>query len=732
MAIIQNSKGIKNTATGETITRDPAKVTKNSLASTISDSLVEAPKVTAPTVAPAPQVNSMVIPQGATLNNIARENNTTIQELQKLNPQILNPDLIFAGSKLNLPTAPKTTATSTTPPAVPPVTEQPDPKKMAEEANQRSEKIYQTIENQEVTERESSKLIRDAIAKIATQPTPEKPKSMVDLYTETKQSLGIDPLETRLAEIDSEIERLSTGALVDQERAENRPVGQRQIDLRKNTIADEANLRIALLQTERSAVARLADNKLSSLKMIMDFTKDDYENASKYYNDEYNRNIDLINLYATQEDREIKEEDRQTELKNQVKKDAQAQLTTMSNLLKDSRKTFADLTPDQKRSIEQWELEAGFPVGTYEAFGVAKPEAKIIHTASGVDEEGNEIVTFIYEDPANPGRPGVTEIIKTGGFEDKTSSTTTNQITDNERALFSQFKSEPIVKVYNETLNKKLSVDAIVQNGVGGPADLALVFEFMKGLDPTSVVRESEYASAAKSGNIFAGAFAKFNGYFKEKGGILPESVKEEFSNLINQKLDVSRRLYDNLANEYKGIAERQGLDPRNVITGYSNAQDKVDNLTPEDKDIIEKMKADGIEDWEIEAYIGKPISFNSVGNTSGSNRPQRNNNPLNIKASEATLSYGGVAGTDPKPATDGGKFLVFETPEDGFEAAKRLIQTSGYINLTVDGAMKRWSNSGYGGEIMPNIKNKKISELTQSELDALIRKMAEREGFFA
>ena len=117
-------------------------------------------------------------------------------------------------------------------------------------------------------------------------------------------------------------------------------------------------------------------------------------------------------------------------------------------------------------------------------------------------------------------------------------------------SLAEAFDRNGVVKKFIEAHDKKESFDSIIANGNGGPADLALVFEFMKALDPQSVVRETEFATAAKSGNIFKGWAARFNGYLEEEGGFLPENVKKEFQNIVNQKFDVSRKNYTNIWSE--------------------------------------------------------------------------------------------------------------------------------------------------------------------------------------
>lgn len=52
---------------------------------------------------PKKRTRSITIARGDTLSALARKYHTTVAELMKLNPQIKNPNLIYAGHKLNVP-----------------------------------------------------------------------------------------------------------------------------------------------------------------------------------------------------------------------------------------------------------------------------------------------------------------------------------------------------------------------------------------------------------------------------------------------------------------------------------------------------------------------------------------------------------------------------------------------------------------------------------------------------
>lgn len=121
-----------------------------------------------------------------------------------------------------------------------------------------------------------------------------------------------------------------------------------------------------------------------------------------------------------------------------------------------------------------------------------------------------------------------------------------------------------------------------------------------------------------------------------------------------------------------------------------------------------------------------------SVSPTEGS-ISYRTNNPGNIKWTGADWQIALGATNSGIKATDGGTFAQFPSLEAGTNAQKQLLTGSSYANRTLDEAMKRWSNNGYGAEVAPTIpKNTLMKDLRPDQLDTLMEKMKEREGFFA
>lgn len=281
-----------------------------------------------------------------------------------------------------------------------------DPKALAASVNQQTKAIYEGTKGQDVDLRESEKIIRDLATKLTESAPPPKPLSMAEMFTTERQKLGLEPLENDLARLDAEADRITTAALVESDKQAERGVGQNVIDRVRGKISKEAQRELAFLNIERSAVAAQLNNKLNALQMTMGFTQQDYANATAAYNAEFSRSLQMIDLFTGLEDRTDAKEDKLAD-------NARANLSTITNLLQSSGKAFTDMTPDQLRNVREWEVQAGYPSGTFEAFGSSKPQAKVLHTSSGTDAAGNQIVTFIYDD--GTGKPGTTQVVKTGG-----------------------------------------------------------------------------------------------------------------------------------------------------------------------------------------------------------------------------------------------------------------------------------------------------------------------------
>lgn len=141
--------------------------------------------------------------------------------------------------------------------------------------------------------------------------------------------------------------------------------------------------------------------------------------------------------------------------------------------------------------------------------------------------------------------------------------------------------------------------------------------------------------------------------------------------------------------------------------------------------DKIEEQEMDTMMDWVFsdEGFLPEEEETNDRyfgGASQGDTSLQvgmRNLNPGNIKYGKFAEKYGAVPGTK---ATDGGVFATFPSIEVGLRAHRDLLKGSGYTSLTVDKAMRRWSNNGYGGEIYPELSNKRMYELDDKQMAEL------------
>ena len=124
---------------------------------------------------------------------------------------------------------------------------------------------------------------------------------------------------------------------------------------------------------------------------------------------------------------------------------------------------------------------------------------------------------------------------------------------ENEMALSSKFKAEPIYKDYNDM--KSAFGQVVSSLSQGTPiGDVAGATKVMKLLDPGSVVRETELGIAMAA----AGRMDRLNNYFNNMmtGQKLTPTQRDDFRALSNELYAAAGQAYNQKRDEYKGFGE--------------------------------------------------------------------------------------------------------------------------------------------------------------------------------
>jgi hypothetical protein len=94
--------------------------------------------------------------------------------------------------------------------------------------------------------------------------------------------------------------------------------------------------------------------------------------------------------------------------------------------------------------------------------------------------------------------------------------------------------------------------------------DISFIFQYMKLLDPTSVVRESEFATAQNAGGVPDTVRNLYNR--ARSGQRLNPQQREQFLATAASLASNAERSLQGAQRHYGEIAQRRGLDPRNIF----------------------------------------------------------------------------------------------------------------------------------------------------------------------
>ena len=108
------------------------------------------------------------------------------------------------------------------------------------------------------------------------------------------------------------------------------------------------------------------------------------------------------------------------------------------------------------------------------------------------------------------------------------------------------------------------SFDRIRATDATAGGDLALIFNFMKMLDPGSVVRETEFATAQNAAGVPDRVRNTFNRLLN--GERLNPKQREDFIQQADNIFSVSKKRNNQTVESFVDIAERNGIEREDVV----------------------------------------------------------------------------------------------------------------------------------------------------------------------
>ena len=236
---------------------------------------------------------------------------------------------------------------------------------------------------------------------------PTVPNLSADLL-KLRNQYGVDAIEARINDLNKLISDTEASLRQGIYNEEGKLQPMTLMSAREQALRRQAQEQLDAYNREKAVLVDEYNTKQSLINNLMTLENRDYENAKAAYDTNFSQNLQLQQMLITSADK--------------IQDNARANLTLITNAIKDKNLTFDQLDPALQAQISKLEMQAGIPVGTIEMFLKAKPDSTLLAHGTGTDANGNEFVYLVYKDNAT-GAIKTTNVY-TGGV--KTSSTVTH------------------------------------------------------------------------------------------------------------------------------------------------------------------------------------------------------------------------------------------------------------------------------------------------------------------
>lgn len=203
--------------------------------------------------------------------------------------------------------------------------------------------------------------------------TVPTPPSLVQTFKDLAAQSGIDKIQASITDLKAQQDALAAQTRTNVSAERGKPVAMNVIEGRVSEQTRQAQEQMDFIGRQLSRKVDEFNSAMANVKMIMDFTQTDYQNASQAYDRQFNQAISTINLVrGIQQDQKT---DAQRAIDN-----ARANAQIFVNSLKDGGIDINSLSPDAKAQLNKLEVQSGLPVGFFAAIK-KDPKADIISTS---------------------------------------------------------------------------------------------------------------------------------------------------------------------------------------------------------------------------------------------------------------------------------------------------------------------------------------------------------------
>jgi len=534
-----------------------------------------------------------LIRSGDTLGQIAQANQTDIATLQKLNPQVTNPNLIIAGQSLNLPTTPIAPAIPTVQPASAPtiqsvqqglndllkgfggtlspqtgqinitaeqLTAATQPKAidvtsppstlgtsasaMVAGATADSTALQKYIDLMTPKETPESKQYKDLMAQIQSELPSVTGRGTAQLAAEQAQGVpekiqALQDVQNQINTKIAEFNKVEADYMATTQATETVPgvtkgiVAGQQNQLAKalNIAKISAAAEISMLQSQAQALQgnlttaqatadRAVTLRFQDVRDSINIRLQQIQLIEPELNKQEQRRADAIKLYLNQQQQIVDEQ-------------------------KSAQKELVNFNLSAMQDYPSANIQISDPYHTTQNKIINSKEYKLATTTKVISAD---------------------EQLYSG-----LSAATATAV----RSKVSKFSTEPIIQNY-ATIQEGRNFASVISDTTTNPADdQALIYSLAKALDPGSVVREGEYATAQKYSQSWIQAYGKSVTQALLGTGFLSQEARQNIKKTIEQKYLSSKRSYDNLYNQYEASI--------NSLTGRNDGNEfLMEYTTPE------------------------------------------------------------------------------------------------------------------------------------------------------